>query len=809
MERHLCIHGHFYQPPRENPWLETIELQDSAFPYHDWNERITAECYAPNATARQLDADGRIEDIVNNYSRISFNFGPTLLAWMQENAPDVLTAIVDADKQSRDRFSGHGSAIAQVYNHMILPLANARDKATQVLWGIRDFEHRFDRKPEGMWLAETAADTPSLEALAEQGIKFTILSPYQASRVRSIKGGPWTDVNGGRVDPSRPYLVKLPSKRKIAVFFYDAPVSKAVAFEKLLNSGEVFAARLMDGYDEGRNWDQLVHIATDGESYGHHHRYGEMALAAALHHIESNNLAILTNYAEFLEKHPPSVDAQIHEKSAWSCSHGVGRWFADCGCNSGGRPGWHQRWRAPLREALDWLRDSLAPRFESKAADFFHDPWGARNDYISVILNRSDENIASFFQRHASRPLDENQQVTALRLLELQRYAMLMYTSCGWFFDEISGIETVQIIQYAGRVLQLAKTLFETDFEPAFLQRLAKAPGNIPEHRNGRVIYEKFVKPASIDREQLGAHFAVSSLFEDYPEKGRIYSCTFEQHHRQILSAGRAKLIIGCSKVTFDTTRAWDILTYAALHLGDHNVNGGVRLFRGEEAFQEMQKDCSEAFNRADFPQVIRLMDKHFGESCYSLKNLFRDEQRKILQQVLLSTGQDIESHYRQIADQYTPLAQFLKDINAPLPVALKTAVDFMLNCDLRRQFEAGDPDPVRAQALVVRIQSGNVELQRDALAYAIKGNLDLRMERLVQAPDDTPFLARTAGLAEVVRSLNIDVNLWKTQNHCFHMLKNVAPERKARADQGDAVALEWLQHFNKLATQLGFKVNE
>jgi alpha-amylase/alpha-mannosidase (GH57 family) len=434
MERYLCIHGHFYQPPRENPWLEAIELQDSAFPYHDWNERITAECYAPNATARKLDGDGRILDIVNNYSGISFNFGPTLLAWMQERAPDVLAAIIEADKQSRERFSGHGSALAQAYNHMILPLANPRDKATQVRWGIRDFEHRFGRKPEGMWLAETVADTPSLEVLAEHAIKFTILSPFQASRVRPLKGGQWTDVNGGRVDPSRPYLVRLPSKRSVAVFFYDAPVSKAVAFEQLLNSGEGFASRLMDGFDDGRQWDQLVHIATDGESYGHHHRYGEMALAHALHHIETSHLAKLTNYGEFLEQHPPVMEAQIHEKSAWSCSHGVGRWFADCGCNSGGRPGWHQRWRAPLREALDWLRDTLAPRFELKAAELLQDPWAARDDYISVILDRSDESVAAYFQRHAKKPLDEEQQVTVLRLMELQRHAMLMYTSCGWFF---------------------------------------------------------------------------------------------------------------------------------------------------------------------------------------------------------------------------------------------------------------------------------------------------------------------------------------------------------------------------------------
>ncbi|MGE3312187.1 MAG: DUF3536 domain-containing protein, partial [Limisphaerales bacterium] len=640
MERFICIHGHFYQPPRENPWLETIELQDSAYPYHDWNERITAECYAPNATARRIDGDGRIVDVVNNYSRISFNFGPTLLAWMADHAPDVLASIIEADRRSRERFSGHGSAIAQVYNHIILPLANSRDKHTQVLWGIRDFQHRFGRKPEGLWLSETAADTPSLEVLADQGIKYTILSPYQASRVRPLAGGDWKDVNGGRVDPSRPYLVRLPSKRSIVVFFYDGLISKAVAFEHLLNSGEGFAGRLRDGFDDDRQWDELVHIATDGESYGHHHRHGEMALAAALDIIENGQFARLTNYGEFLERHPPSVEAQIHEGSAWSCSHGVGRWFHDCGCNSGGRPGWNQRWRAPLREALDWLRDELAARFENMAAKLLKDPWAARNDYISLMLDRSDENLASFLDRHAILPPDPDQQVSILRLLELQRHAMLMYTSCGWFFDELSGIETVQVIQYAGRALQLLQNLGGDDLEPEFLARLAKAPSNIPDHRNGKIIYEKFVKPAVMNREKLGAHFAVSSLFETYPDDTRIYSCRFQQQHRQMLTAGRAKLIIGRSTVTFDNTRASDTFSYAALHLGDHNVNGGVRYFRGEEAYQELVGEMTEAFNRAEFPQVIRLMDKHFGESFYSLKNLVRDEQRKVLSQVLSATDQ-------------------------------------------------------------------------------------------------------------------------------------------------------------------------
>jgi len=809
MERYLCIHGHFYQPPRESPWLEAVELQDSAFPYHDWNERITAECYAPNATARVLDGDGRIIDIVNNYARISFNFGPTLLAWMEQQAPDVLDAIVEADRQSRRRFSGHGSALAQAYNHMILPLANSRDKRTQVLWGMRDFEHRFGRPPEGLWLAETAADTPTLEALAAAGITFTILSPFQASRVRSLRGGRWSNVDGGRVDPSRPYLVRLPSGRSLSVFFYDAPLSKAVAFENLLGSGEGFAARLMDGYDDGRDWDQLVHIATDGESYGHHHRYGEMALAAALDYVESNRLARLTNYGEYLERHAPAMEAQIHEPSAWSCPHGVSRWYADCGCNSGGRPGWHQRWRAPLREALDWLRDTLAPRFESMAVNLLKDAWAARDDYIAVILDRSEDNRAAFFDRHALGALDEDQQIAALRLLELQRHAMLMYTSCAWFFDELSGPETVQVVQYAGRAIQLLQNLGGGDLEPEFMERLAQAPSNIPEHRNGRVVYERFVKPAIIDREKLGAHFAVGSLFEDYPENARVYSCTFEQRQKVTLHAGKARLLIGCSKVTMEVTRAWDLLSYAALHLGDHVVNSGVRVFRGDAAFQELISESSEAFNRADFPQVIRLMDKHFGESNYSVKNLFRDQQRRVLDRVLGSTNRDLENHYRQIADQHTPLARFLKDLGAPLPSALKTAMDFVLNCDLRHQFDTDDPDPERLRALVDQAQAAHLELQQEILGYAIKRHLDCRLQRLASAPDDVTGLARTATLAEVVRSIGLEINLWKTQNLCFKMLRDFAPDRQAKAAGGDLAAQEWLRHFYRLADQLGFRVNE
>ena len=481
MDKFICLHGHFYQPPRENPWLESVELQGSASPYHDWNDRICWECYAPNARARLMDGQGRIEQIISNYSRISFNFGPTLLSWLKDKQPEIHEAIISADQEAQERFSGHGSALAQGYNHMILPLANERDKHTQVIWGIRDFEARFGRKPEGMWLPECAADIASLDVLAQHGIRFTILSPFQAARVRPLQGSSdWNDVNGGKIDPKAPYLVKLPQGRSIAVFFYDGPISQAVAFEKLLTNGESFANRLFGAIDGNRQHDQLVHIATDGESYGHHFRYGDMALAYALHKIEKSDKAKLTVYGEYLEKHPPEHEVEIHQPSAWSCSHGVERWRSDCGCNAG-HQGWNQQWRTPLREALDELSARLAEFFERKAPEYLREPWKARDDYIHVIMDRSEETISAFLSRHQTRELNYTDRICALRLLEMQRHAMLMFTSCGWFFDEISGIETMQVIQYAARALQLAHDLGAEYLEPRFLETLEKARMNIPE----------------------------------------------------------------------------------------------------------------------------------------------------------------------------------------------------------------------------------------------------------------------------------------------------------------------------------------
>jgi alpha-amylase/alpha-mannosidase (GH57 family) len=804
MEKFICIHGHFYQPPRENPWLEAVELQDSAAPYHDWNERITAQCYAPNAHARLVDGAGRIERIVSNYSKISFNFGPSLLSWMKEKAPDIHRAIVEADKESRKHFSGHGTALAQCYNHLIMPLANRRDKYTQVVWGISDFDYRFGRKPEGMWLPETAVDDESLDILAEQGIKFTILSPFQASRVKPLDAQEWQDVNGGRVDPSIPYLVKLPAGRSIAVFFYDAGLAKAVAFERLLTNGETFAHRMMGAFDDGRGRDQLVNVATDGESYGHHFTYGDMALAYALRLIESEGKARLTIYAEYLEKHPPTHEAQVHQGSAWSCSHGVDRWRRDCGCNTGGHPGWNQRWREPLRNALDWLRDKLAACYEAKSREFLRDPWAARDAYITIILDRSPENIDRFFGQHATRTLNEEERVHALRLLEMQRHALLMYTSCGWFFDELSGIETVQIIQYAARAIQLAG-VFDENLEPGFLEILGRAESNLPDPHDGRQIYERFVKPAIMTRESVAAHYAISSLFQTYPEEARIYSFTIRQEDRQLFTVGKTRLAAGRIKIIFEITRSTDTLTYAVFHSGDHTINCAVREDGDTEGYKKMVQELRAPFEHGDFAEMIRVMDRHFGPAHYSVEHLFHDEQRVILDRILASPRDEIYNTLRHITEHYAPLRRFMADLHTPPLKALGMATEIVVNTELRRQFEGDALDLERVRNLLAESAASKVTLYSEGLAYALKAHFDRLSDRFVTEFLDMDCLQHFVDAAELTRITPFQINLWKPQNTYYDILMKDMSEIRRCADAGNEQAKAWVEKFLTLGEKLGF----
>ncbi|MGE5235362.1 MAG: DUF3536 domain-containing protein [Acidobacteriota bacterium] len=806
MTRFVCIHAHFYQPPRENPWLEAVELQDSAFPYHDWNQRITTECYAANAAARILDESGRIDHITSNYTRISFNVGPTLLAWLEREAPATYAAILAADLESRKRFAGHGSALAQAYNHTILPLASRPDRATQIAWGIRDFRHRFERDPEGMWLPETAVDVETLELLAEAGVRFTVLAPHQAGRVRRLGARNWEDVGGGRIDPTMPYVVRLPSGRSLAVFFYDGPVSRAVAFERLLERGENLADRLTGSFDDRRPWAQLVHIATDGETYGHHHRFGEMALAYALEYIESKGLAQLTNYGAFLEQHPPTHETEIVPGTSWSCPHGIERWRSDCGCNSGGHPSWNQAWRRPLREALDWLCDALRADSSALGQALFRSPAAARDDYIAVVLDRSPESLRSFFERHQLRPFSLAERTAALKHLEMERHLMLMYTSCGWFFDELSGIETVQIMQYAARALQLAKELSGGDREPGFLALLEHAPSNRPDLGNGRVVYERLVRPALLDLRSVGAHVAISTLFDGSGNRQQVFCYGVEHEDRHRLEAGRLRLGVGRLRVTSQITLEQTTLAYAALHFGDHNLSAGVADL-APDAYGSLVREAREAFARADIPAVIRLLDRRFAGLTYSLASLFRDEQRRVLDTILASGLAEAELAYGQLFDQHAPLMNFLASLHAPLPRALRSAAEVVLNSRLLRELGAAPLNLDRIKGLLDGAETYGVPLDGTGLAFAIQGTLARMGAQLAGQPDNIELLRHLVGATGLAVTLPFEVDLWSLQNTVYPLRDSAYVSRRDLAGRGDRIAQTWVEAFDVLGSLLHLRV--
>lgn len=805
MEKFICIHGHFYQPPRENPWLEFVEVQDSAFPYHDWNERIMAECYAPNSASRLLDGEGCITEIVSNYEKISFNFGPTLLLWMEHSAPGLYSAIRNADARSVELRSGHGNAMAQIYNHMIMPLASSRDKRTQVRWGIADFEYRFKRSPEGMWLSETAVDIESLDLLAGHGIRYTLLAPRQADKIRKTGTEKWTDVSGGRIDPTRPYLCKLPSGREIVLFFYDGPISQAVAFEKLLGSGEHFAHRLQSGFSEVRTWNQLLHIATDGESYGHHHKFGDMALAYALNYIEDKGIAKLTNYGEFLAGNPPDYEVQIYENSSWSCIHGVERWRSNCGCNSGGYQSWNQEWRGPLRAALDWLRDLIAPLFEAKAKDFLVDPWDARDDYIQVMLKRSEDAIQAFFTKHTRRDLTPEEKTKALEMMEMQRHAMLMYTSCGWFFDELSGIETVQVIFYAGRTVQLAEKLFGLELQKSFTEQLSRAQSNIPGQQDGAHIYEQYVRPTMVDLKKVAAHFAISSFISEYGDTANIFSYTVQKADAQGLQAGDARLNVGRITVSSGITLDSADFSFAALHLGGHIFNAGVRNFR-DALYGPMKNEIIATFQKGDIAEMIRYMDRQFGMGTYSLMDLFRDEQRKILNIALAETSDDFEHAYRYLYEDHRTLMSFMKDAGMPVPRGFLAAVEFTLVADIKATLAQEKIDGERIKRIISESTRWNIPLD-SGLEFMVRRRGEEMIAKLKKTPQDNARLIDFLAYLELLHSLPIELNFWLMQNIYFEIAGEDYKDVQDHASRGSEPSKTWIDSFTKAGEFLSFNM--
>ncbi|HEY3704101.1 MAG TPA: DUF3536 domain-containing protein [Terracidiphilus sp.] len=776
--RFVCIHGHFYQPPRENPWLEAVETQDSAAPYHDWNERICAECYATNGAARIVNIKNKITRIVNNYARISFNFGPTLLRWLQENAPRTYRMILDGEKRSRKNFKGHSSAMAQGYNHIIMPLANLRDRMTQIRWGIADYQYHYGIPPEGMWLAETAADTETLELLAAHGIKFTVLAPHQCKRIRSLKNSDaaWTDTPNAGVDTSRPYLVRFDNGLSIAVFFYDGPRSRAIAFEGLLNSGENFAARLNGGFKDVHEA-QLVHVATDGESYGHHHRHGEMALAYTLRLLEEDKNVRLTNYGSFLAQFPPEYQCEIVDNTSWSCAHGIERWRSNCGCN-GGKAGWTQEWRTPLRKALDELRDALIPLTEREGNKLFKDVWAARDAYIGVVLDRTEETVEAFVREHRSHRFTSEERVRALELMEMQRHTQLMYTSCAWFFDDISGIETVQIIAYAARVLQLAKCIFGEDgagLEPVFVKRIAEAKSNDPAAGDGERLYRNKVAALQLGLEQVAAHYAISSIFSSFAEETDLYCYKVRRDSYEIHTSGRGRVALGRTTIASTITGEEKSFSFAVLHFGDQNITAAVKPYSSADAagFEAFKGEVADQVLRADFPDVIRLLDRHYGHVDYSLTSLFTDDQRRIVRVILNSTLWDIEKSLTSIYEDHASLLHYLSQAGLPKPAALALAAGFAVNAGLRRALE-GDPiDLALMRSYLKLAKADGVQLETPTLSYIADQRMKLAMIELQMSTGSLEMIDRALTLSRTLIELPFELNLWQAQNIWYEIMRS------------------------------------
>jgi alpha-amylase/alpha-mannosidase (GH57 family) len=808
MERHLCIHGHFYQPPRENPWLEAVEIQDSAYPYHDWNERITAECYATNASSRILDKNRLIIKIVNNFSRISFDLGPTLLSWLEREAPHVHEAIIEADRLGTARCSGHGPAMAQAFNHMIMPLSNDRDLKTQVEWGIVDFQSRFKRDPESMWLPETAVDIRSLEALAEAGIQFTVLAQHQASRFRPEGKHDWEDFNGGAIDPTKPYYCTLPSGKKIALFFYDGNISQAVAFEGLLKNGDEFAKRLVGGFSDNRHFPQLMHIATDGESYGHHHRFGDMALSYALDHIEQNELAVITNYGEFLSKHPPVDEVEIADNTSWSCSHGIERWKSDCGCSTGTHPTWNQKWRSSLREALDWLRDEVLDEWESAAAKHLISPWQARDSYINIILSRTDATFDDFIKEHTKGDLTKSEISQALALLELQRNAMLMYTSCGWFFDDISGIETVQVLMYAGRVIQLATKCLGMNPEDGFLTKLQHARSNIKHKKDGSHIYSNQVKPNVVSLSAVAAHFAISSVFEEYDSRASIYCYDIESLDYHKREAGGTVLVTGHCRVSSQITLNSREFIFGLVHLGGHDFNAGVRECSDPAEYRSVSDEIIETFDKGAFAVLVRVLDKHFGTRHFTLNHLFKDQRRHILKTLTQETSAAFEDSYRNMYQDNQLLMSFIKDTGMPVPKYFLIAADFTLNLDLKRLLKE-EHDAEKVDEALKEMHKWGLSTDSVGLEFTFRRMLEKEMSVLVEEPHNLEMLVNIEHLLDTAMRLPFELNLWMMQNSYHQIARSVYPIMNEKALKGGAEEMKWVELFGKLGDRLHINLEE
>jgi hypothetical protein len=751
--------------------------------------------------------DGKILKLINNYEYMSFNFGPTLLSWLEKANPWVYGQILAADEASRVRYQGHGSALAQVYNHIIMPLATQRDKLTQIRWGLADFKHRFGRQAEGMWLSETAVDTETLKFMAQEGVKFTILSPTQAQSVRPLvgntKAAPWQDVSGAKIDTTQPYRIFLNDRRGsfIDVFFYEGPTSRAIAYEKILASGKDFLARIEQLFSRYQHGPRLVSLATDGESYGHHFKFGDMALSWLFHHLDRTGKIELTNYGLFLERFPPEHEVKIFENSSWSCAHGIERWRTDCGCTVSHTPGWTQAWRAPLREGLDWLAGELAAIYKQRGARLFKDPWKVRDEVITVFLHPSADKREEFLKRHATHPLSEEEKVEAFQLLESQRMSQYMFTSCGWFFDEISGLEATQVLKYALRAISLVQPLTKKDLERGLVDFLVRAKSNHPAYGNGGRVYQSLIKPSWIDPSLATAHYALAALVEESQQQDPTFSeMVHPVRQRHLVSFGLEALVGEARVIERVTGREFD-RAYLVLRRNRKTLSCFVGKPLPSLDVSRVSEEGHPTLTEKTWEEIEEFFCQHLTEvKTYGVKDLIADTQRRLIQGLIM----DIDRHFKDTLREHSGELKMLMSLfpeaggdSAPkalahvLPIVLVDELETIMSADhLHRPVDWSDLRHLAAQAKMSDIWLVDQSLKVNAQIFLLN-----QLKHLFDAPN--PILMKNViGFLKIFQDLNVELDLWECQNvfYDLHLDQNFT----------QALSPSLASTFNEMGRQMG-----
>jgi hypothetical protein len=718
--------------------------------------------------------------------------------WLKTHHPRTFSRVLEADQISQVRTEGHGNAIAQVFNHSILPLCNERDARTQIRWGLRFFEHNFGRPSEGMWLPETACSAAVLGYLIDEGVRFTILDPSQAARISKSGTESWVSVDAGSIDPSVPYRFLHPdgSGRSISLFFYDASIARGIAFEGALSSSQ----GLIDRFErQSKGAGHLVHAATDGESYGHHSPFGERCLAFALSHEAPQRGFNVTNYGRFLELHPPAFDVEIRlgpegEGTSWSCPHGVARWKRDCGCQTGGKSGWNQTWRRPLRDALEWLSEEATRLFTENGHDFFVDPWEARDLYIERLLEPSRP-LGSLLKKVRARRLTPKDQVRAMSLLEIQRFSMLMFTSCGWFFNDLAGIETIQVLKYAGRLFDEVKSIGLPVQERPFLERLAQAESNDRTEGNGAEIYSRYVVPCRVSPPQVAASIALTRLAGVSPDEGDEAGFRFTLSSYTDRKEGRFR--VGTGRIRLEaafTDRAYDFAT-AAIFIGGADFYGFVRPFPGDEPFARTVERLDAHFVAASMPSIFRFLDREFGPEAYGLEHLATDTRTDLFNRVFSDLLDTLARQYTRIYDDNRRVLEMLRRGGFEMPALLRLAAEFALG----RRFEQavlrndGSLDPAdyeEAISLLREAQKNGVTIAREKVRSHFEKMVVHAVNMVVEHPGPHA-VERALGTVSIATSLGVPVDVDEAQEILYPLI-------------GSAVESPGIR---RLARVLGFEV--